>query len=96
MTTRKKVTALLVGLLLVIHAQLWWGRGSVPQVHNWRSELQNKEIANADMRLSNQQLTNEVRDLQDGLHMVEAMARQDLGMIKSDEIFVQIRRPAAP
>ena len=35
-------------------------------------------------------LANEVRDLHEGLGMVEEMARQDLGMVRPNEIFVQI------
>ena len=33
------VPALLIALLLVLHAQLWFGRGSVPQVQQMRQEL---------------------------------------------------------
>ncbi len=87
------VAALLVGLLVVLHVQLWSGRGSVTQVRDWRSELQKLEAANAEARLRNEQLANEVRDLQEGLDMVEELARHDLGMVKPNEIFVQIQRP---
>lgn len=88
------VAALLVGLLAVLHVQLWTGRGSLPQVREWRSELQQLEAANAEARLRNEQLANEVRNLQEGLDMVEELARHDLGMVKPNEIFVQIQRPA--
>lgn len=88
------VAALLVGLLVVLHAQLWWGRGSVPQVREWRTALQALEAANAQARQRNEQLANEVRDLQEGLDMVEELARHDLGMVKPNEIFVQIQRSA--
>jgi len=87
------VAALLVGLLVVLHVQLWSGRGSVSQVRDWRAELQKLEAANAETRLRNEQLANEVRDLQEGLDMVEELARHDLGMVKPNEIFVQIQRP---
>ena len=38
----------------------------------------------------NQQLDAEVRDLKEGLEMVEEKARRELGMVKPDEILVQI------
>ena len=88
------VAALLVGLLVVLHVQLWTGRGSVPQVRAWRSDLQALEAVNAEARQRNEQLANEVRDLQDGLDMVEELARHELGMVKPNEIFVQIQRTA--
>jgi cell division protein FtsB len=87
---RRFVPALLITLLLVLHAQLWFGRGSVSQVGQMKQELTQLELANREARLRNEQLGNEVRDLQEGLDMVEELARQDLGMVKPNEIFVQI------
>ena len=84
------VPAFLITLLLIVHAQLWIGRGSVSQVANMRSELKLLEQANLDAQTRNQQISNEVNDLQEGLEMVEELARQDLSMVKPNEIFVQI------
>jgi len=86
------IPGLLVALLLVLHAQLWFGRGSVPQVKQLERELAAQQKANADAQQRNQQLASELRDLQEGLEMVEELARQELGMVKPNEIFVQIAR----
>lgn len=88
------IPALLITLLLVIHAQLWFGRGSVPQVNHLKQQLQGQHTANAEAQLRNDQIANEVRDLQEGLGMVEELARQDLGMVKPNEIFVQFAQRA--
>lgn len=87
---RRFIPALLIALLLVVHAQLWSGRGSVPQVASMKQQLATQEQANRDAQLRNDQLANEVRDLQEGVEMVEELARQELGMVKPNEIFVQI------
>ena len=84
------VPAFLITLLLIVHAQLWFGRGSVAQVSSMRSELTALEQRNRDAQTRNGQIANEVNDLQEGLEMVEELARQDLGMVKPNEIFVQI------
>jgi cell division protein FtsB len=84
------VPAFLITLLLIVHAQLWFGRGSVAQVSSMRSELTALEQRNRDAQARNGQIANEVNDLQEGLEMVEELARQDLGMVKPNEIFVQI------
>ncbi|MCV0438029.1 MAG: septum formation initiator family protein [Hydrogenophaga sp.] len=84
------IPALLVALLLVLHAQLWFGRGSVPKVSSLKQQLVTQDLANRDAQLRNDQLVSEVRDLQEGLDMVEELARQELGMVKPNEIFVQI------
>ena len=89
----RAVALLLAVLLLGVQAQLWLGRGGVPQVRELRERLQVQEAANEQARQRNAELASEVRDLQDGLEMVEEVARHELGMVRPNEIFVQIRRP---
>ncbi|TNF61675.1 MAG: septation ring formation regulator EzrA [Burkholderiales bacterium] len=91
------VPALLVALLLVIHGQLWLGRGSVPQVTEMKRQLAEQERLNREAQLRNEQIASEVSDLREGLDMVEELARHDLGMVKPNEIFVQFAQsPQAP
>lgn len=90
MMARRLVPALLITLLCILHAQLWFGRGSVPKVGQMKQELAALELANREAKQRNEQIANEVNDLQEGLDMVEELARQDLGMVKPNEIFVQI------
>lgn len=84
------IPGLLITLLIVLHVQLWSGRGSVSQVASMKQALAELERSNQAARLRNDQVANEVRDLQEGLGMIEELARQDLGMVKPNEIFVQI------
>ncbi|MBI5275735.1 MAG: septum formation initiator family protein [Burkholderiales bacterium] len=82
------VTALLVGLLVVLHAQLWSGRGSVGNVADMQRKLDEQKASNEVARQANERLAAEVRDLQEGLEMVEEKARLELGMVKANEILV--------
>ena len=84
------VPGFLIALLVIVQAQLWFGRGSLPQVNEMRKELAQLEMDNRNAQQRNSQIANEVRDLQEGLEMVEELARQDLGMVKPNEMFVQI------
>lgn len=86
------VAALLVGLLLVLHAQLWFGRGSIGNVAEMQRKLDEQKAANAQAQQANERLAAEVRDLQEGLEMVEEKARMELGMVKQGEIYVQIAK----
>jgi cell division protein FtsB len=54
--------------------------------------LTQTQAENEQARVRNAQLEAELRDLREGLEMVEEKARFELGMIKPDEIFVQVRR----
>jgi cell division protein FtsB len=55
-----------------------------------KQQLTAQELANREAQQRNDQLVSEVRDLQEGLDMVEELARAELGMVKPNEIFVQI------
>jgi cell division protein FtsB len=88
MSTRV-IPALLIALLLILHAQLWLGRGSVSHVNQLQDKLQELSVKNKASQLSNEQIAAEVRDLKEGLEMIEGIARSELGMLKSNEILVQ-------
>ena len=80
-------------LLLALQGQLWFVRGSIPDVKQLRNKLATLEAENAELRLRNEQIANEVRDLQEGLEVIETYARKELGMVKNNEIFVQYAKP---
>ena len=86
------VPAVLLALLVILHAQLWLGRGSIPNVAEMQQRLDASKAANAKAQLANDQLASEVRDLKEGLEMVEERARAELGMVKPGEIYVQIAK----
>ena len=84
------VPAVLIALLVLFQSQLWRGRGSLPSVQAMQNRLTEQVAKNAAAELHNQQLAAEVSDLKEGLEMVEEKARSELGMVKPNEIFVQI------
>ena len=86
------VLAALTALLVILHAQLWFGRGSLPAVARMTQQLDAQKLGNQNARLANDRLEAEVRDLKEGLEMVEEKARQELGMVKPNEIYVQINK----
>jgi cell division protein FtsB len=93
---RYLVPALLLALLLVLQAQLWLGRGSLPDVWGMAADLQTLTTQNQVATQRNAQIANEVRDLQTGVAVVEAQARRELGMVKPNEVFVQYATGSTP
>jgi cell division protein FtsB len=83
----------LVALLALVHAELWFGKGGVPRMMELRAKLGEQLADNHAARARNAQLVAEVRDLKEGLEMVEEKARFELGMVKPDEILVQVAAP---
>lgn len=89
------VPAILITLLFVLHVQLWFGRGSVTSVSDMQRKLEVQKAANIAAQQANEQMASEVRDLKEGLEMIEEKARTELGMIKPNEIYVQVAAPVA-
>lgn len=87
---KRLIPVILIALLVLFQAQLWVGRGSLPSVHEMQQRLDGQLAKNALAQLGNEQLAAEVADLKEGLEMVEEKARSELGMVKPNEIFVQI------
>ena len=86
------VPAVLIALLVIFHAQLWTGRGSIGNVREMEQRLVDQQAKNLISQASNDQLAAEVKDLKEGLEMVEEKARSELGMVKPNEIFVQVNK----
>ena len=87
------LTFALVALLVLVHAELWFGKSGVPRTRELGAKLEQQLATNEAARLRNEQLQAEVRDLKEGLEMVEEKARFELGMLKPDEILVQFSTP---
>jgi cell division protein FtsB len=86
------VPIVLIVLLAIVQAQLWLGRGGVPTVAELERELQQQKVANEEASRKIEQLSAEVNDLKEGLNMVEERARHELGMVKPNEIYVQVAK----
>ena len=89
---RRPVPIILLTLLLVFQLQLWFGRGSIPDVWRLRQQYQTQLAQNTQTELQLERMRAELRDLRDGMEMVEERARSEIGMVKPNEIFVQIAK----
>ncbi len=83
-------TLVLAALLVVVQADLWFGKGNMPYVMSLRKQVDAQRAANVQLRERNVRVAAEVADLKEGLEMVEEKARAELGMVRPDEILVQV------
>lgn len=90
--TKRIAMVVLVSLLLIFQAQLWFGRGSLTHVGQLKKQLTDLRSNTSRLQLENSQLKAEVEDLKNGMEMVEEKARAELGMIKPNEIYVQFAK----
>jgi cell division protein FtsB len=80
----------LAALLLLIQYPLWLGKGGWLRAWDLDRQVTVAQKKNEELQARNAKLASEVSDLKDGTGAVEERARLELGMIKDDEIFVQI------
>lgn len=86
----KALIVILVFMFLSLQYQLWIGEGSLPEVWKLEDELAKQKQENRALQNRNMSLAAEVEDLKKGLDAVEEYARDELGMIKNNEVFYQI------
>ncbi|MCG2582949.1 cell division protein FtsB [Massilia sp. TS11] len=84
------ITLVLALLLVLIQIPLWFGKGGWLRVHELEGQVAAVHKKNDELKARNAKLESEVRDLREGTGAVEERARYEMGMIKQNEIFVQI------
>jgi cell division protein FtsB len=87
---------LLVALIVAVQYPLWLGKGSWLRVWDIDRQLTAQMEVNSKLQARNNAMDAEVRDLKQGYDAIEERARSELGMIKHDEVFVQVLVPNAP
>ena len=86
-----KILGLILFVLIVLlQYSLWQGKGSWNRVWETSQKVASQKEANQRNEIRNGVLEAEVQDLKKGLVAIEERARNELGMIKQDEIFFQV------
>ena len=87
----------LVFVLLIAALQypMWLGKGGWLQVRELGRAIGVQHATNVKLKARNDALDADVRDLKTGFEAVEERARSELGMVRQDEVFVQIVEPRA-
>jgi cell division protein FtsB len=81
---------ILLGVLVALQYRLWVGAGSQAELHALRQEIVQRKAELERLRNRNLQLQAEVEDLRNGEAALEERARDELGMIKAGEAFIQV------
>lgn len=84
------LTPLLIGLIVLLQYPLWFGEGGWLKVWGQSGEVEKQQELNGKLRERNDTLSAEVRDLKEARDAIEERARGELGMIRTDEVFVRV------
>ncbi len=91
----RALTLVLVALILALQWPLWFGKGSWLRVWQLDKQVTEQQAVNLKLAARNAALDAEVRDLKQGTAAIEERARNELGMIRSGEVFFQLLEHAA-
>ena len=86
----KKLAVTLVLLIILAQYPLWYGKGSWLNVFEIDQQVASQRQTNQKLQNRNTVLEAEVNNLKKGLDAIEELARNELGMIRTDEVFFQI------
>lgn len=84
-------------LIAALQWPLWVGKGGWLRVWQLDQQVAERKVYNGKLQERNDALEAEVGDLKTGTDAIEERARNELGMVKQDEVFFQIldkRKPA--
>ncbi len=86
----RALTIILIALIALLQYPLWLGKGSWLRVWKVNQQVEKQQLENSASQQRNDALRAEVRDLKQGNDAAEERARNELGMIKPDEVFYQV------
>jgi len=86
-----RIIAVILGLLFfILQYDLWFGEGSLATVWRLKQDITEQKRENKNIAERNESLVAEVKDLRQGDAAIEERARNDLGMIKKGETYIQV------
>lgn len=86
----KKLILLLLVLVALLQWRLWFGDGGIYELHEMQAHIEELKEKGEKLHERNAALEADVMDLKEGTDAIEERARQELGMVKDGETFVQV------
>ena len=78
----------LLGLLMLLQYRLWFGEGGINERQSLEVQVAGDSVENQRLTQRNEALADRVIELQNGQEMLEAVAREDLGLVREGEEFI--------
>lgn len=86
----KKLIIFLLVLVALLQWRLWFGDGGIYELHELQARIEQLKEEGDKLHERNAALEADVNDLKEGTDAIEERARQELGMVKEGETFVQV------
>jgi cell division protein FtsB len=87
---RYSLIIFLAMLFVALQYELWFSHGGVLQNRHLQQELDVEKVLLQKQEAENKKLLAEVRKIKKDPHQIEAHARDELGMVKQGEEYIEI------
>ena len=78
----------LLGLFVLLQYRLWFGDGGIRERQTLEAQVQEGETSNQVLRERNDALAQQGLELPEGSELLEAVAREELGLVREGEEFI--------
>jgi len=78
----------LLGLFVLLQYRLWLGDGGITERQSLEEQVADDGEENQRLARRNKALADRVIELQEGEEMLEAIAREELGLVREGEEFI--------
>ena len=86
-----RITAfILIFLIFWLQYHAWYGESSIHKVEQLQEKIANQKAQNSQLKQQNQRLKKEIFLVRNEPKILEEKARENLGLIREDEIFYRI------
>jgi len=77
-------------LIALLQYRLWEGEGSIKEIRGYQLQLDELKKIAEEKKQRNEALKAEIVDLKEGYESLEERAREEMGMIREGETFIQV------
>tara|TARA_B100001093_G_C26727407_1_gene970592 strand:+ start:42 stop:347 length:306 start_codon:yes stop_codon:yes gene_type:complete len=83
----KLIFVILMIMFLSLQVELWFGDGSLAHKTELENLLTKQSEENKRLKEKNEDLIKKISSLKDSSSSIEEIAREDLGMVRNNEVF---------
>lgn len=86
----KILSSLLIVLIVILQFNVWYGDNGKQKIDSLQLTISQQLKQNKRLNLQNQELKREIYLIRNKPELLEEKAREQLGLIKKDEVFYRI------
>ena len=84
------ITVIMIGIVLTLQYRVWFGQHGMKDLRELQDDLARQQQTNDSLQQRNQLIAADIDDLRNAMEAVEERARNELGLVLSDETFFRL------